>query len=84
MQLKDIEVGQEFIAGMVHMKKLEPVELDGFVRNVKIIGETGSPMLPKGMILFLHPDTSIDRLVTKTDLMRQAAEDQGIECYAIN
>lgn len=64
MQLKDLHIGTKFKADYVdaEFEKIEPVELDGVMRNVVFISETNGLMV-KGLKIFLHPETTIETIL---------------------
>lgn len=63
MLFKDLEIGAQFIAGMTSFEKIEPVELDGYMRTAVVISDNSGPLLPKGLMVGIYDDVMVDRVL---------------------
>lgn len=63
MLFKDLEIGAQFVAGMTSFEKIEPVELDGYMRTAVVISDNSGPLLPKGLMIGIHGDVIVDQVL---------------------
>lgn len=63
MLFKDLEIGTKFVAGMTSFEKIEPVELDDYMRTAVVISDNSGPLLPKGLMVGINDYVMVDHVL---------------------
>lgn len=48
---------------MTSFEKIEPVELDGYMRTAVVISDNSGPLLPKGLMVGINDYVIVDRVL---------------------